>query len=334
MATEIRVLGRVDVLVNGWPLPLGGSKQRGVLAMLALRANQTVSADELIDGLWGERPPPSAAKNVQLYISRLRRALGTEASIVTHGRGYELQLPEDAVDAARFKRLVDRARRDGGPGMNGGVARDALELWHGAPLADVAEEPFAAPEIRRLQEFHLRAIEVTIATELAAGRHAEVIGELEALTSAHPLHERFHAQRMLALYRAGRQSEALEAYRGAHQTLSEEIGVEPGPELRRLHEEILAQDAALAAPALLEEVPRELERASALLAGRERELSWLGQCWEGGDPGRAQVMLVSDPRGIGETRLVAELADEQQRRETGRSPAKRGRRPRLSANGG
>jgi DNA-binding SARP family transcriptional activator len=121
--------------------------------MLALRANHTVSADELIDGLWGDRPPASAAKNIQLYVLRLRRALGEEGSgaqIVTRGRGYELQLPEDAVDAARFERLVERARAEAERGFVDGTAQGALELWHGAPLADVAEEPFAGPEIRRL----------------------------------------------------------------------------------------------------------------------------------------------------------------------------------------
>ena len=186
--------------------------------MLALRANRTVSADELIDGLWGERPPASAVKNVQLYVSRLRKVLNASrsgAGIVTHGRGYELQLPDDAVDAARFEQLVGRARRDAEHGVVNGAARAALELWHGAPLADVAEEPFAAPEIRRLEELRLRAIELAIDAELAAGRHGDVIGNLGTLLAEHPLHERFHAQRMLALYRAGRQSDTLEAYRQA-----------------------------------------------------------------------------------------------------------------------
>jgi DNA-binding SARP family transcriptional activator len=313
MAVEIRLLGRVDALVDGQPLPLRGSKQRGVLAMLALRANRTVSADDLIDGLWGDRPTASAAKNVQHYISRLRKALDTddtEAQIVTRGRGYELQLPEDAVDAVRFEHLIERARREAERGIADGSARGALELWHGAPLADVAEEPFAPAEIRRLEELHLRAIELTIAAELAAGRHAEVIGTLEALLAEHPLHERFHAQRMLALYRAGRQSEALEAYRHARETLTEEIGIEPGAELRRLQEQILDQDPALAAPAPPAELPRQLEGGSPLLAGRERELRRLRKRWAEAGAGRPPVALVSGPAGIGKTRLAAELAQE------------------------
>ena len=151
MALEIRVLGRVDALIDGQALPLGGSKQRAVLAMLALRANRTVSADELIDGLWGDRPPPSAAKMVQLYVHRLRKAFGkdsSEARIVTRGRGYELKLSDDAVDAARFERLVERALAESERGIVDGAVQGALELWRGAPLADVASEPLAPSAFR------------------------------------------------------------------------------------------------------------------------------------------------------------------------------------------
>src|SRR5918994_3389433 len=314
MAVEIRVLGRVDALVDGQALPLGGSKQRAVLAMLALRANRTVAADELIDGLWGDSPPASAAKNVQLYVFRLRRALGTDdsgARIVTRGRGYELQLPDDAVDAARFEHLVERARSEAEQGIADGSAQGALELWRGAPLADVAEEPFAGAEIRRLEELHLRAIELGIDAELAAGRHDDMIGRLEALLAKHPAHERFHAQRMLALYRAGRQSEAVEGYRGAHRALAE-IGVEPGPELRRLQEQILAHDPALDARPP-PELPRQLEGGSPLLAGRDRELRWLRKRWAEAEEGRTRVALLSGSPGIGKTRLAAELAAAVQR---------------------
>ncbi len=281
--------------------------------MLALCANRTVGTDALIDGLWGERPPESAAKNVQLHVSRLRKALASDAggaSILTHGRGYELKLSEEAVDAVRFEHLVERARREAERGIADGTAKEALELWRGAPLADVAAEPFAGPEIRRLEELHLRALELTIDAELAAGRHGEVIGRLEALLAEHPLNERFHAQRMLALYRAERQSEALEAYRQAHRTLTDEIGIEPGPELHRLQEQILAQDPALAAPAPPEELPPQLEGGSPLLAGRGRELGWLRERWEEAGSGRARLALVSGRAGIGKTRLVAELAAE------------------------
>jgi WD40 repeat protein/DNA-binding SARP family transcriptional activator len=309
VALEIRVLGRVDALVGGQALPLGGSKQRAVLAMLALHANRTVAADELIDGLWGDRPPPKPAKNLQHYVWRLRTALGADdsgAQIVTRGRGYELKLPDDAVDAARFEQLVERARTEAERGIVDGAARGALELWRGAPLADVAEEPFAGAEIRRLEELHLRAVELAIDAELAAGRHDDVIGRLEALIAEHPAHERFHAQRMLALYRAGRQAEAAEGYRAAHRTLAEQIGAEPGPELARLQERILAHDPALdARPA--PELPRQLEGGSPLLAGRDRELRWVRRRWAEALEGRTRAALVSGPAGIGKTRLAAEL---------------------------
>jgi len=221
--------------VDGRLVALGAPKQRAVLAMLALEAGRTLSADRLAEGLWGEQPPSSAPKMVQLYVSHLRRLLdGNGAKIVTHGRGYELQLADGEVDALQFERLLEHSR-----------AREALALWHGEALADIADEPFAAAEIRRLSELRMRAAETAIDADLAAGRHGGVIGELEALIDEHPLRERLHAQRMLALYRDGRQAEALNAYRFARALLVEEIGVEPGAELQRLHRAILAQDPAL-----------------------------------------------------------------------------------------
>jgi peptide/nickel transport system substrate-binding protein len=232
---DLRLLGPVEARLDERPIALGAPKQRAVLAMLALQAGRTVSADRLAEGLWGEQPPASAPKMVQLYVSHLRRLLeGHGAQIVTRGRGYELRLADGAVDAVEFERLLEQDR-----------AREALALWQGEALADVADEPFAAAEIRRLGELRVRAAEMAIDADLAAGRHGAVIGELEALIDAYPLRERLHGQRMLALYRAGRQSEALNAYRDARTVLVEQIGVEPGAELQRLHEAILAQDPAL-----------------------------------------------------------------------------------------
>jgi ABC-type transport system substrate-binding protein/DNA-binding SARP family transcriptional activator/DNA-binding beta-propeller fold protein YncE len=236
---ELQLLGPIEARVGDRTVVLGARKQRALLAMLGLAANRTVSADRLAEGLWGEEPPPSALKMVQLYVSQLRRLLDSNgATIVTHGRGYELQLPADAVDVARFARLVDESR-----------PREALALWRGDALADVADEPFAAAAIRRLDELRVHAHELAIEADLAAGRHAEVIGELEGLVAEHPLRERLHAQRMLALYRSERQSEALDAYRQARGALVEQIGVEPGAELQRLQEAVLAHDASLDAPA-------------------------------------------------------------------------------------
>ncbi len=295
MAFEVRLLGSVEALVDGHSLALGGSKQRSVVALLALNANTTLSGDRLIDALWGDDPPASAAKNIQRYVSRLRKAFGegrAEAEILTRGRGYELRLATDAVDALRFEQLVEEAAREPAGGTNG-LAGAALELWRGAPLADVAAEPFAAPEIGRLEELHLRALELAIDAELAAGRHAEVLARLEALIAEEPLRERFHAQRMLALYRDGRQAEALDAYREARSALIEQIGVEPGPELQRLQADVLAHDPRLDPPAPALELPVELEGGSPLLAGRERELRWLHKRWERGarGPGRLRARL-------------------------------------------
>ena len=235
---ELRLLGPIEVRLDDRSIELGPRKQRALLAMLALQVGRTVTADRLVEGLWGEEPPSSAPKMVQLYVSHLRPLLeGSGARIVTRNGGYELQLSGDDVDVVRFERLLDESR-----------AREALALWRGDALADVASEPFAAAEIRRLDDLRLRAAERAIDLDLAAGRHADVIGELERLTTAEPLREHLHAQRMLALYRSGRQAEALAAYRDARSALVEQIGVEPGAELRRLQDSILAQDPALDVP--------------------------------------------------------------------------------------
>jgi WD40 repeat protein/DNA-binding SARP family transcriptional activator len=276
--------------------------------MLALQANHTVSTDRLIEGLWDEKAPSSAHKVVQLYVSRLRKLLdGCEAEIVTRGRGYELKLDADQVDAARFERLVTAAMH---AGSSNGQAREALALWRGTALADVADEPFADPEIRRLEELRLRAAELAIDADLAAGRHGEVIGELEALVREEPLREQLHAQRMLALYRCGRQAEALKAYRDVRELLVGQIGVEPGPGLRRLHEAILRQDAELELPAAEPpRLPPELD-ARTPLAGREADLDWLRERWRDAHGGTGRLVLIPGVDGIGKTRLVAELASE------------------------
>jgi WD40 repeat protein/DNA-binding SARP family transcriptional activator len=232
---DIRLLGPVEAQHGDMPLHLGGPKQRAVLAMLALNPNASVSVDRLVEGLWGERQPPTATKMVQLYVSQLRKLLAQDgrSEILTRGRAYELRVDPDQVDAVRFERLVAEQ-----------AAHAALALWRGPPLADL-DEPFTDTEVRRLDELHLAAVELAIQADLEAGRHTELIARLDALVAEHPLSERLHGLRMLALYRAGRQAEALEGFRSARGVLVDEIGVEPGPELRRLQEAILRQDAAL-----------------------------------------------------------------------------------------
>ena len=213
---DVRVLGPLEASVDGRPLAIGAGKPRALLAMLALQAGSTVSTGRLIDGLWGERPPATAAKMLQQLVSQLRMALaasGGDAEVVTRGRGYELRLEHDDVDVRRFERLVAE-----------GAPREALGLWRGPALDDLADEPFAAAEIRRLEELRLTAIELAIDGDLAAGRHRELIGELDALVAGEPLRERLRAlQRLLALYRSGRQAEALAAYRVARAALVEQI---------------------------------------------------------------------------------------------------------------
>jgi WD40 repeat protein/DNA-binding SARP family transcriptional activator len=297
---DVQVLGPVEASVDGRTIPLGGGKPRALLAMLALNAGSTVSTQRLIDGLWGEEPPASANKLVQVHVSRLRKALGSSAGgaeIVTRRHGYELRVEPDAVDAGRFERLVAS-----------GAPREALALWRGPPLDDVADEPFAGAEIRRLEELRLAALELAIEHDLEAGRHREVVAELDALVAAEPLRERLHAQRMLALYRCGRQADALAAYRDARTALVEAIGVEPGAELRRLHEAILRQDPSLELAAAVE-LPPELD-AGTPLAGREADLEWLRELWRGAHGGVGRLVLVTGARGIGKTRLAAALAGE------------------------
>ena len=235
---DFRILGPLEVLDHGRALDLGAAKQRAVLVVLALNANRVVAHDQLIDALWDEEPPETARKALQVYVSQLRKALGRER-LETKPRGYLLRLEPDELDRSR----VERLRESGKP-------REALELWRGAPLVDFADQRFAQAEIARLEELRLSCLEQRIEQDLAAGRHAELAGELDALTKQHPLREHLRVQLMLALYRAGRQAEALKAYQAARAALVEELGIEPGSRLRELHQQILTQDPALDLPEL------------------------------------------------------------------------------------
>jgi YVTN family beta-propeller protein len=250
MAIEYRLFGSLEVQSNGRPIPLEGAKQRNVLAILLLHRREVVSADRIAEELWGERAPETAIKTVQVYVSRLRKALG-EGVLVTRGGGYLLEAEPDQIDVDRFERLAADGREalDGGePGAAAETLRGALKLCRGPPLADFAYESFAQNEIARLEELRLGALEDRIEAELALGRHSALVPELEALVAEHPTRERLRGQLMLALYRAGRQSEALESYRDAQRTLDEQLGLEPGSELRQLEQSILNQDPAIAAP--------------------------------------------------------------------------------------
>jgi ABC-type transport system substrate-binding protein/DNA-binding SARP family transcriptional activator len=244
---EFRILGPFEAARNGLVVELPAGKPRALLALLLLRRGEVVSIDTLVDELWGESPPQTAAKNVQGYVARLRRTLG-DGVLVTRTPGYALQLEGDAVDAARFQALIEQARHDE-PAVASDRLRGALGLWRGQPLADFAYESFAQDEIRRLEDLHLAALEDRIEADLALGRHGDVIPELESLVTAYPVRERLQSQLLVALYRCGRQVDALEAYRTARRRFVGELGVEPGPELQALERKILEHDPSLRSPA-------------------------------------------------------------------------------------
>jgi DNA-binding SARP family transcriptional activator len=240
---EFRVLGPLEAVEQGRLLALGGAKQRALLGVLLLDANRVVSRDRLIDALWDEAPPAQARKALQVYISQLRKTLGKDA-VETKAPGYLLHVEPGQLDLHRFQSLVAEAR-EAEPAATSTLLGEALSLWRGPPFADVGFEPFAQAEIARLEELRLDALEERIDAELALGRDSALVGELEALVAEHPLRERPRAQLMLALYRSGRQVEALEAYQAGRHALVEELGIEPGRALRELEKAILQQEPAL-----------------------------------------------------------------------------------------
>jgi DNA-binding SARP family transcriptional activator len=242
---DFRILGPLEVVDGGRVLPLGGSRQRTLLALLLTRANEVVSTDRLIDELWGEQPPRTALNALHYHVSQLRKVLGGTDAIVTQDPGYLIRVGPNELDLLRFERLVDEARR-APPDLAARLLRDALGLWRGPALADLAGERFAQAEALRLEELRLGALEQRFEADLALGRHAELVGELEALVREHPLRERLRAQLMRALYSSGRQAEALTVYRDTRNLLVDELGIEPSPALQELEKAILRHDRALA----------------------------------------------------------------------------------------
>jgi YVTN family beta-propeller protein len=255
---EFGILGPLIVRLDEREVPIGAAKQRALLTMLLLRRGEVVPTETLIDELWGERPPATAAKIVQVYVSQLRKALG-EGHLETRPAGYMLRLGPDALDAVRFERLLSRARvllADGDAREAGDLLREALGLWRGPPLAEFRYEDFARDEIGRLQDLHLAALEHRLEADLALGRHAEAVPELEALVRDHPLRESLLGLLMIALYRAGRQADALAAYQDARTTLVETLGLDPSESLQRLETAILRHSPTLdLAPATAQRAP-------------------------------------------------------------------------------
>jgi len=253
MTVEYRLLGPVEVLVDGRPVNLGGRKQRSVLATLALRVNEVVSSERLMNAVWGDEGADRATNTLQVYIYNLRRLLEPGAGkgvITSRPPGYVLNADVADVDAARFERLVGAARaRTGDPEGASDSYREADACWQGAALADLAAEPFAAAEITRLESLRVDALEERIELDLGLGRHRQLVGELEALIALHPFRERLYAQLMVALYRSGRQADALAAFAEARRVLIEELGISPSRLLQDLERAVLTQDPALDAPA-------------------------------------------------------------------------------------
>jgi DNA-binding SARP family transcriptional activator len=336
------ILGPLEVRDDLGVVALGGVKPRSILAKLLLHANEPVSTEALAQALWGEDAPAGATKTVQVHISRLRKTLGGRNRIETTPGGYRLPVAPDELDVARFERLAEvgqRALAMGRPENAGTALREALGLWRGRPLADLRFEPWTQAEIARLEEQRLAALEARIEADLEAGRQSELVGELRQLVAVHPTRERLVALLMLALYRCGRQIDALEVYQDARRILVTDVGIEPGPRLRDLQNAILRHDDALdsrggvhgtstelaaatplakssassevrvAAEPLMLALPQMLHAAtSGPFVGRDTELEALRERWaQVRDEVGSMVVIVGEP-GIGKTRLASELA--------------------------
>ena len=305
MRVEFRILGPLEVSHEGRPVRIRGAKERALLAILLLHANEPVSVDRLIDELWTDRPPMTARKSLQVRVAGLRRAL-RDSIVLTRGGGYAISVAGDQLDLHRFERLLCEGREllaEGDPRAAAGALDEAISLWRGPALADFAYESFAQLEIARLEELRLAALELRIDARLALGLHAPVVAELEDLIAAHPLRERLRGQLMIALYRDGRQAEALDVYKRIRNQLDAELGIEPGPVLRRLQQSILRQESSLEPSVAVRERsilvspqdPHALEvllaLAESLAKARGHELILARLIGEGGDVSETAALL-------------------------------------------
>lgn len=305
---EIRVLGPLEIVGEQGAVELTAAKERQLLAALVLEAGNVCSRDLLVDALWGPSPPSSAAKLLQVHVSKLRKLLPASARIRTRGSGYALELEDGVLDAARFERLLaegGEAARAGNPRLAASLLRRALALWRGPAYGDLAYDEFVRAEAERLEELRVVALEERLAAELELGRHAELLPELRRLADSHPLRERIQAQAMIALYRSGRQSEALERYAATRGRLRGELGLEPGAELSDLQRRILQHDVSLVGEPGAWEADAALPAPPNTLLGRERELAELGDLLVRDD---VRLLVLTGAGGSGKTRLALESA--------------------------
>ncbi|ONI84072.1 hypothetical protein ALI144C_15300 [Actinosynnema sp. ALI-1.44] len=328
--TDFRLLGTLDVAVWGNEVTVPAGKQQVVLAGLLLRGNQIVRVSELIDWLWDDETPDNAASTAQAYVRRLRQTLKARDLITTMPHGYRINIEPDELDLLRFRALAGRADLADDPAERSELITGALAQWRGPALADIPACSFREREVQRLTEEHLRATEVRIDCDLSLGRHAELLPELRTLATQHPFRERLRGQVMLALYRSGRQVEALASYQEVRATLADEVGVDPGEELQRLHQRILTNDPALslrptpppvqAPPEVIHQpaprpVPRQLPAGLRDFVGREETYEQIIDLMSGNDddPGMdttvgAAVVAISGQPGVGKTALAVQAA--------------------------
>jgi predicted ATPase/DNA-binding SARP family transcriptional activator len=305
---EIRILGPIEIVADGASVPLRAYKLRQLLGALVISRTGPCSTDALIDALWGESPPPSAAKVLRIYVSQVRKSLPSPARVHTRAAGYELELDDSALDAARFERLLDEGRtatRAGNSALAASLLRKALGLWRGQAFGELAYEDFARAEAERLEELRLVALEERIEAELALGLHEEVLPEVCRLADDHPLRERLQGQAMLALYRCGRQSEALERYSNSRARLHDELGLELRVELRDLQRRILQHDPSLVAPPAADAPASLLPAPPNRLLGRSSELEGLHRLLLRDD---VRLLVLTGAGGSGKTRLALEAA--------------------------
>ncbi len=331
---ELRLLGPVELDGPDGPVPVSAPKERALLAYLGLHANETLSEDALVDALWADDPPRTATRTLQAYLSRLRRALssaGSELVLESRPGGWELHVGPDALDVSRVEQLVAAAEAATAADDRLGAAltlAEAQRCWRGRALAEFIDSPWAVAGSVRLEELRLHVVEERIEAELSCGRHDALVGELEALCATHPLRERLWGQRMVALYRAGRQADALRVHQDLRDTLRDELGIDPSPKLVDLERRILQQDPTLEAPSppagaeaalggpppatpspLVRTLPTAFESLrEAKFVGRTQELDALGEAWARARAGSLEVVLLAGEPGIGKTTLAVRQA--------------------------